>query len=159
MHCVVVIPHHPARLPVREVIVLVLPRGGGVLGPTIKGSARIGSVEVNGAVGVGVVDEANDGFGPSWHHDGGTGRDAIVADKIGGTEVRVDGVLEGLDLNLVVMHKPGNRGVGIGKVRERGGHVGQSGDFDNSGRCQSDGRDRGQMAARGLTGWVASEEG
>lgn len=124
VYCVVMILYYFVWLLIWEVIVFVFFRGGGVFGLIIKGSVRIGFVEVNGVVGVGVVDEVNDGFGFLWYYDGGIGRDVIVVDKIGGIEVWVDGVLEGFDFNFVVMYKFGNCGVGIGKVWEWGGYVG-----------------------------------
>jgi hypothetical protein len=64
VHSMVVVPHGTSLLAVREVVVLELTGGDGILSPSIEGSTRVGSVKVDGGVLVILVDETDKSYYP-----------------------------------------------------------------------------------------------
>lgn len=128
---VVVIPLETSRLAVGVVVVLELPRGGEILGPSIPRRAleehvsfskhkrdpkayRVRAMQVHRRGHRGVVDEANNALTTLLDQKSGTGSDAIIPNHVGGALVWVNLLLEVVDVHLVVVDGAPGDGVGDG---------------------------------------------
>ena len=100
----VMIPAKAARLPIRIVVVLVLARLDDVLGPTIPGNTAEGAVQVNSALHVVLIDEADNALPALLLDEGWSRGDAVVPHEVGETEVGEDLRFEGLDLDFIVVN-------------------------------------------------------
>lgn len=114
-----VIPQSPSTLCIRIVVVLVLIHIGGILSPSIERGHGIRPVKVDraGTVAAG-VDESHDSLATLLHHESGSWRCAIVPNKSGLTQVRVDLCLKGFDLNLIEINRHAVQRVSVGPVQK-----------------------------------------
>jgi hypothetical protein len=96
------IPKHSSRLSIGVVVVLVLPGHDKVLCPSIKGSTRWRSVEMDGAFTVAMIDESHNSLDTTRYHDGRSWRSAIVTNKTSWCLPGIDLLGVRLDVQLVI---------------------------------------------------------
>lgn len=96
------------RLPT---VILVLIALSHVLSPTIEGCAAVRAVKVDREVLVAVIPESDDCLSSLFHAESGTRRHAIVTDKSGRLQPRIDLLSKWLDVDLIVVD-----GVACGRV-------------------------------------------
>ena len=96
------VPHHPRRLGVGVVVVFELARLGEIFGPSVKRSARGRAVKMDRIWARSIVDEAYYCFCPLRDEKGWPRRDSVISDQSRRRKRRVDLLLKGLDLYLVI---------------------------------------------------------
>lgn len=102
MHGVVVVPEQASRLLIGVVVVLVFARLGDVFCPAVKGSTRVGPMEMDGVLGVGVVDKTDNRLSSPRNDESWSWRHAIVANERSRAKIGVDRLAEGLDLQFII---------------------------------------------------------
>ena len=98
----VMVPQQASGLAVRKVVILILAGVGNVLSPTVKWSTRVGTVQVDRILHLGIVNKANNCLSASGDDEGRSGRHAVVANKCSSTKVRVNLLGVGFNFHLII---------------------------------------------------------